>query len=146
MGEPRLYKILGSFVLVGVITFAFVVAIGDSTSEYNTTENRTDELETIQSASENFQNKSREIQNESTTDNFLLKSLDDLTGGIFSKAIGVFGAVYDFIGDAVKTFSAVIALSGLPRGASYLISVMTSLFIIVLTFVVFAKMYFKVRL
>jgi predicted PurR-regulated permease PerM len=148
MGEPRLYKIVGAFTLMGFVAFAFYASIGDITQSYNTSQNQSqaEELQQITESSRDFQQQTREIQNQSESTNFLTRSLDDLTGGIYTRAIGAFGSITDFIGGAAQTISTTIGLAFLPRGAQRLVGIILSLFVTVIVFVVLAKMYFRQRI
>lgn len=140
----RLYKTIGSLILVGLIAFIFTYSLADTTATYNKNMSGNEELQNIQRAGEQAQNATQTLKEESEGQNFLVKTLDDITGGIFSKALGVFTNLGSYIQSTTTVIVSSIGLINLPAGTQTVISTLLSLFLTIIVAAILAKMYFRI--
>jgi len=137
-------KMIGSLLLVGFIALAFTYSLSDASTEYER-EGETEELQRITNISDGLQEDVSEQRNQSKTQNFIVKSLDDLSGGIFTKAISTFGNIGAYLTGSIAILTGITSLAALPAGTQSVIGLLSSLAVVGFVFGFLFFVYFRVK-
>lgn len=145
--DIKLMHIIGIPILMAVIISGFSIVFGNAVTQYNLSGNET-LLNDLRDQTLEFQQLAQDYNNATASENFLVRTVDDITGGIYGKAISTFDLIKGAISLYGKVISQTFGLTNIIGDSDFtnlLIGTLASLVIVVIIVHILTKILFRIE-